>query len=68
MALLSLEGKILQGNAALHAFLGEEEPALADHAIDAFVSEAIDTLIDRILVQRAHGFGGLAPGDCATLH
>ena len=39
MALLSLEGKILQGNAALHAFLGEEEPGLADHDIEAFVSE-----------------------------
>ena len=39
MALLSLEGRILQGNAALHAFLGEKEPSLAEHDIEDFVSE-----------------------------
>ncbi|HEY4038517.1 MAG TPA: EAL domain-containing protein [Burkholderiaceae bacterium] len=31
-------------------------------------AEAIDALLERILVQRAHGLGSLAPGDSATLH
>jgi diguanylate cyclase (GGDEF)-like protein/PAS domain S-box-containing protein len=55
MALLSLEGKILQGNAALHAFLGEQEPGLAEHDIEAFVSEEdVGLLRQKLQLLHAH--------------
>jgi diguanylate cyclase (GGDEF)-like protein/PAS domain S-box-containing protein len=55
MALLSLEGKVLQGNAALHAFLGEKEPGLVDHGIESFVSEEyVGPLREKLKLLNAH--------------
>jgi len=39
MALLSIEGRVLQGNAALHAFLGKDEQSLAGCDVWALLCE-----------------------------
>jgi diguanylate cyclase (GGDEF)-like protein/PAS domain S-box-containing protein len=55
MALLSLEGKVLQGNAALHAFLGEQEASLVERGIEGFVCEEdVGPLRQKLKLLNAH--------------